>query len=190
MTATMHDDSRGHQPPTPYTTGAIVLHWLIAALLLGQIAFGWFLESIPRGIPMRGYYVNLHKSTGLTLALLILVRILWRLTHPAPPLPSFMSPWERIASRWNHFALYACMVLMPLSGYIASNFSKYGVKLFNVIVLPPWGIEDKRIYAVFNTTHVVTSYLLVTLIALHLLGAIRHALRRDGVVARMWPRHS
>jgi cytochrome b561 len=183
----MHDDSRYQQHPAPYTTGAIVLHWLIAALLFGQIAFGWFLESIPRGIPMRGFYVNLHKSTGLTLALLILVRILWRLTHPPPQLPSFMPPWERVATKWNQFGLYACMLLMPLSGYIASNFSQYGVKLFNVILFPPWGIDDHRIYAVFNTTHVVTSYLFVTLIALHLLGAIRHALRRDGVMARMWP---
>lgn len=184
----MHDDSYHQQPPTPYTAGAIVLHWLIAAFLFGQIAFGWFLESVPRGIPIRGFYVNLHKSTGLTLALLIVVRLLWRLTHPSPPLLSFMPAWERVVTRWTHLALYACMVLMPLSGYVASNFSKYGVKLFNVVMLPPWGIQDPRIYAVFNTTHVVTSYLFVTLIALHLLGAIRHALRRDGVVARMWPR--
>jgi cytochrome b561 len=178
------------QPAPAYTAGAIVLHWLIAALLFGQIAFGWFLESIPRGIPLRGFYVNLHKSTGLTLALLILVRILWRLTHPAPLLPVFMPAWERVAARWTHWALYACMLLMPVSGYVASNFSKYGVKLFNVMTLPPWGIDDHRIYAVFNTTHVITSYLFVTLIALHLLGALRHALHRDGVVARMWPRHS
>jgi cytochrome b561 len=186
----MHDDSRYQQHPAPYTTGAIVLHWLIAALLFGQIAFGWFLESIPRGVPQRGFYVNLHKSTGLTLALVILVRILWRLTHQPPQLPPFMPAWERVATKWTHFGLYACMLLMPLSGYIASNFSKYGVKLFNVMLLPPWGIDDHRIYAVFNTTHVVTSYLFVTLIGLHLLGAIRHALRRDGVMARMWPRRS
>jgi cytochrome b561 len=184
----MHDDSRREPPPTTYTAGTIVLHWLIAALLFGQIAFGWFLESIPRGIPLRGFYVNVHKSTGLTLALLILVRILWRLTHPAPPLPAFMPAWERVTARWTHWALYGCMLLMPVSGYVASNFSQYGVKLFNVMTLPPWGINDHRIYGVFNTTHVVTSYLFVTLIALHLLGAIRHALHRDGVVSRMWPR--
>jgi cytochrome b561 len=173
---------------TPYNTGTIVLHWLIATLLFGQIAFGWFLESIPRGVPMRGPYVNLHKSTGLVLALLILGRIFWRLTHPAPPLPSFAPAWERVVSKWNQFGLYTCMLLMPLSGYVASNFSKHGVKLFNVVMLPPWGTDDHRIYAVFNTTHVVTSYLFVALIALHLLGAMRHALRRDGIVARMWPR--
>jgi cytochrome b561 len=182
-------DSGSPAPNVPERYGrvAIALHWLIAALISAQIAFGWFLGEVPRGTPMRGIYVNLHKSTGLTIALLIVFRLGWRLTHPPPPLPSFMPAWERVASRVNHLALYVCMLVMPASGYIASNFSKFGIKLFNVVLLPPWGVDDKRIYAVFNTTHVVTSYLLVGLIALHVLAAVRHAFRRDGVFARMWP---
>jgi cytochrome b561 len=171
--------------PDRYDRVAIALHWLIAALVLAQIGFGWFLEGIPRGTPMRGFYVNLHKSTGLTIALFIVLRLGWRLAHPPPLLPSFVPAWERVASRASHVALYVCMLVMPLSGYIASNFSKYGVKLFNVILLPPWGIEDKGIYAVFNTIHVATSFIFVGLIVLHVLAALRHAFRRDGVFARM-----
>jgi len=171
-----------------YTRTAVVLHWLIAALLAGQIAFGWFLESVPRGTPMRGFYVNLHKSTGLTLAVLILVRIAWRLSNSPPPLPSFVPSWERLAAKWSHVALYACMLGMPLSGYIASNFSKYGVKFFNTVMLPPWGVEDQRVYAIFNTTHVVLSYLFVTLIVVHILAALRHAVRGNGVIGRMLTR--
>jgi cytochrome b561 len=171
--------------PERYGRVAITLHWLIAALIAAQIAFGWFLGEVPRGTPMRGFYVNLHKSTGLTIALLIVLRLGWRLTHQPPRLPSFMPAWERVASRVNHLALYVCMLVMPASGYIASNFSKFGVKLFNVVVIPPWGVDDKRIYAVFNTMHIVTSYLFVGLIALHVFAAVRHALRRDGVFARM-----
>src|SRR5689334_20858717 len=106
--------------PARYTAVAVILHWLIAVFLFGQIAFGWFLESVPRGSPLRGFYVNLHKSTGLTLALLILVRIGWRLLNRPPPLPAFMAGWERRAANWSHVALYACMVGMPLSGYLAS----------------------------------------------------------------------
>ncbi len=171
---------------THYTKVAVVLHWLIAALLLGQIAFGWFLETVPRGTPMRGVYVNFHKSTGLTLALLIVARVLWRLANRPPPLPSFMPSWERRAATLSHLALYACMLGMPLSGYIASNFSKYGVKLFNWVLLPPWGTEDARVYAIFNTTHVVLSYLFVALIVLHVGAAVWHAARRDGVLGRIW----
>jgi cytochrome b561 len=173
--------------PYRYGRAAIALHWLIALLIFAQIEFGWFLEQIPRGAPMRGFYVNLHKSTGLTIALCIVFRLGWRLAHPPPQLPPFVPVWERVASRVNHLALYACMLVMPSSGYVASNFSKYGVKLFNVILLPPWGIDDKRIYAVFNGMHVATSYLFVGLIALHVLAAVRHAFRRDGVFARMLP---
>jgi cytochrome b561 len=173
-------------PELRYTRVAIALHWLIGVLLFAQIGFGWFLETVPRGIPARGFYVNLHKSTGLTLALLILVRIAWRLSHRAPQLPAFVPTWERLAARWSHVALYVCMLGMPLSGYIASNFSKYGVKLFNVVMLPPWGPQDPPVYAIFNTTHVVLSYIFVTLIAVHILAAVRHGIRGDGVFTRMW----
>jgi len=168
-----------------YTRAAVVLHWLLAALLLGQIGFGWFLTTVPRGTTMRGIYVNFHKSTGLTVAALIVVRIVWRLLHAPPPLPSFMPAWQRIAARGNHLALYAAMLVMPLSGYIASNFSKYGVKLYNAVRLPPWGGDDPRVYAIFNSIHVVTAYVFVAIIALHVLAAILHAVRRDRVFSRM-----
>jgi len=170
-----------------YTRTAIVLHWLIAAGLLGQILFGWYLEEVPRGTPQRSWYVNLHKSTGLTLALVILVRLSWRWLHRPPLLPTSMPEWERVAATASHRLLYACMLLMPLTGYIASNFSKYGVKYFNAILLPPWGVDDRLIYAFFNGAHVATSYVFVALIVLHILGAVRHAVLRDGVFQRMWP---
>jgi cytochrome b561 len=174
-------------PPDRYTKTAIALHWLLVAALFAQIAFGWFLDDVPRGTPARTIYVNLHKSTGLLIGLLILARIGWRLTHPAPPLPITMPTWERFAAKGSHVLLYVCMVVMPLSGYIASNFSKYGVNFFNTVKLPPWGIDDKQIYAVFNSTHVITSFILVALIALHALAALRHLTLRDGIFNRMWP---
>jgi cytochrome b561 len=173
-----------------YTGVARALHWLLAALIFGQIAFGWYLQSVPRKTPARTVYVNLHKSTGLTLGLLILMRLGWRLTHPAPPLPSSVPTWERIAARASHIGLYACMLVMPAAGYLASNFSKFGVNLFNSVLLPPWGVDDRRIYALFNTIHVVTSYVLVGLIALHVAAALRHLYLRDGVFKRMWPQRS
>jgi cytochrome b561 len=170
-----------------YTSTAVALHWLLVVVLFAQIVFGWFLEDVPRGTPERTIYVNLHKSTGMVIGVIILMRLYWRLTHPAPPLPSSMPLWERVAAHWSHVLLYVCMIVMPLSGYIASNFSKYGVNFFNSIKLPPWGIDDQTIYNVFNTAHVVTSFILVTLIALHVLAALRHLFKRDGVFSRMWP---
>ena len=173
-----------------YTGVAKALHWLVAALIFGQIAFGWYLQSVPRKTPARTVYVNLHKSTGLTLGLLVLVRLGWRLSHKAPPLPASVPAWERAAARASHVGLYTCMLVMPAAGYLASNFSKFGVNLFNAMLLPPWGVDDRRLYALFNTTHVVTSYVFVGLIALHVLAALRHLYLRDSVFIRMWPQRS
>lgn len=170
-----------------YTRTAIVLHWLIAVAILGQILLGWYVDEIPRGTPARAWWVNLHKSIGLTLGLCIVLRLAWRWLHAPPQLPLAIPQWERLAARISHRALYACMLIMPVTGYIASNFSKYGVKYFNVVLLPPWGVDDQRVYAVFNGAHVVTSYIFVALIAVHVFAALRHAVRRDGVVRRMWP---
>jgi cytochrome b561 len=82
------------------------------------------------------------------------------------------------------------MLIMPLSGYVASNFSKYGVNFFNTVKLPPWGVQSASVYDVLNTTHVVTSYIFVVLIVIHVLAALRHLVLRDGIFNRMWPKPS
>jgi cytochrome b561 len=178
-----------HAPADRYTGTAIALHWLIVLLLFSQIAFGWFLHDIPRGTPARAIYVNFHKSTGMVLGLLIFFRLCWRLRHPAPLLPASLPAWERRAARSSHALLYAAMLIMPLSGYLASNFSKWGVNFFNVLKLPPWGVESESVYGFLNATHVFTSYALITLILLHMAAALRHLVLRDGVFQRMWVTH-
>ena len=174
-----------------YTTTAITLHWLIAVLLLGQFAFGLMLDDIPRGTPARGIYVNLHKSSGIVIGLLIVLRIVWRLRHAPPPLPATMSAWQRHAARLSHAVLYLCMLALPLSGYLASNFSKHGIKFFNLVRLPPWGPDDRTLYAVFNTTHHAAALLLGLFVGLHVLAVAKHMLiDRDGLLWRMWPRRT
>ena len=171
-----------------YSRTAVVLHWLIALAVLGQIAFGWYLQLIPRLTPDRTIFVNLHKSTGLVIAALIVLRLAWRLSHRPPPLPPSMPAWERRAALANHALLYACMLIMPVAGYTASNFSKFGVKFFNAVPLPPWGVDDRGIYAFFNGLHVVTSYVFVSLIAIHIAAALRHLFfPRYGIFRRMLP---
>lgn len=172
-----------------YTATAITLHWLIALLLLGQFAFGLLLGDIPRGTPARGLYVNLHKSTGIVIGLLILLRIVWRLTHAAPPLPAAMPVWQRHAARWSHAVLYMCMAALPLSGYLASNFSRHGITFFNFVHWPAWGPDDKAWYALFNQTHHLAALALAVFVVLHLLAVAKHVLvDRDGLLLRMWPR--
>jgi cytochrome b561 len=168
-----------------YDRIARVLHWLVAALLLAQCAFGYWLGVVPRNTPERGYFINLHKSTGLLIGLLILWRIYWRLKQRAPAYRIEMARWQQGLAHGTHHILYVLMLVLPLSGYIASNLSKHGVKFFNVIVLPAWGPDDKLLYGIFNQTHKIAAVLLLGLVALHMLAALWHAWRRDDIFSRI-----
>jgi cytochrome b561 len=171
-----------------YGRVASALHWLIGIALLGQVTFGFLLDEIaPRGTPARGSVINLHKSFGIVLGLLIVLRLLWRLKHRPPAWPADMPAWQRRAAHLGHAALYGCMLVLPLSGYIASNFSKHGVKFFG-IALRPWGPDLPAVYNAFNLLHVVTGFVFAALIVGHIAAALKHALvDRDAVFARIWP---
>jgi cytochrome b561 len=167
---------------------AILLHWLIGGALLAQIAFGFLLDDIaPRNTPARAGVINLHKSIGIVLGLLILARIVWRLRHAPPAWPASMSAWQRRAAEWGHRALYVCMLVLPLSGYVASNFSKHGIRFFGM-ALKPWGPDLPAVYAVFNGLHIATAFVLCALIVGHVLATLKHVLiDRDAMFGRMWP---
>ena len=173
------------QPSTRYDSVARLLHWLIGIALLCQIAFGFLLDDIaPRNTPARASVINLHKSCGIVLGLLILFRLYWRLAHKVPAWSAAMPHWQQQAARIGHRALYACMLLMPLSGYVGSNFSKHGIKFFG-IALKPWGPDLPSVYEFCNAVHVVTAWIFATLIAGHILAALKHAIDRDGTLRRI-----
>jgi cytochrome b561 len=138
----------------------------------------------PSGV--RAWWFNLHKSIGITLAALVVLRVLWRLGHPGPSLPGTLPQMQRIAATGTHWALYACMLVMPLSGYLGSSFSKYPIKYFSN-ALPHWGWDWPAAKAFLSNVHLAAAWLLAALIAVHVVAALRHALRRDGLFSRMWP---
>ncbi len=169
-----------------YDRVAVLLHWLLGLALLAQIAFGWVLGEIARGTPARALAINLHKSSGLILALLIVVRIFWRLRHRPPAYPQAMDARKVLAARGGHLLLYLCMIGLPLSGYLASNFSRHGILFLGMVPLAPWGPDDKAAYALLNGTHDILGLAFSALVAGHILIAIYHArIARDGLVARM-----
>lgn len=174
--------------PARYGPVLIALHWLIGAALIAEIVFGFLLDDIaPRGTPERAGVINLHKSIGMVLGLAVLVRLGFRLARPVPPFPATMAPWKRRAAALNHRLMYVCMVVQPLSGYLGSNFSKYGVKFFGT-AWPAWGPESPAIYAAFNNLHVGSSWLFALLIVGHTMIALKHGLvDRDGIFARILP---
>ena len=171
-----------------YDRVAVALHWLIGLALLAQIGFGFLLDDIaPRGTPARTATINLHKSFGIVLGVLIVARLVWRLMHKAPAWPAVMSARQQRAATLGHRALYACMMVMPLSGYVASNFSKHGIKFFGM-TLKPWGPDLPRVYELFGALHVATAFVFALLIVGHVAIALKHALvDRDGTFSRILP---
>ena len=169
-----------------YDRVAVLLHWLIGIALLGQVGFGWLLGQFTRGSPEKAMAINLHKSSGLLLALLILARLFWRLRHRPPAYPAPITPQQARLIRAGHGLLYFCMVAMPLTGYLASNFSRHGINFLNRFPIPPWGPDDKTIYGLFNGTHDVLAVVFSALIAGHILLALYHSLvARDGLSERI-----
>jgi cytochrome b561 len=171
-----------------YGRVASTLHWLIGLALLGQIAFGFLLDDLaPRGTPARGSVINLHKSFGMILGVLIVARVAWRLRHPPPPWPPGMAAWQQRAARLGHQALYACMLAVPLAGYAASNFSRHGVNFFG-LRMSPWGPDLPALYAALNTLHVGVAWLFCALIVGHVAASLKHALiDREAVFRRISP---
>jgi cytochrome b561 len=176
-------------PAARYGRPAIALHWLSAVLILGMLCLGFWMVGIPRNTPARGFTFNLHKSFGVVIGMLVLARVVWRLSHPAPRLPIGMPRWQAALAKVNHFLLYACIVLQPLTGYLGSSFNRYGVKVFGV-ALPQWGWEDKALREAFATIHGGLAITLSILIAVHVLAACQHLVRRDGIFERMLPMRS
>jgi len=168
-----------------YTWPAIALHWLMAVLVLGMLGLGLYMADLPKG-PERSELIALHKSIGITLAMLLALRLAWRASHPPPPYPVAMPGWQQRAAHANAFALYVLLFVQPVSGYLSSSFSGYKTSYFGV-PLPNWGWDSPQLNAIFNSIHVASSRLLIALVTLHLAAVAFHALiRRDGVVRRMF----
>lgn len=191
---------------TRYTKTAVVLHWLIGIAIIGMLALGWFMSELPKEAPKqtaydlfnlgvytwqlaepaspRTFYFNLHKSIGITLLALILLRILWRLTHRPPALLASLKPWERKLATAGHHLLYLLMIAMPVTGLLQALYSKYGVKWFGMPFLG--GLDDKGMRDIFNEAHEVIGFILAAIIVLHILGALKHKfIDRDQTMSRM-----
>ncbi len=160
-------------------------HWVIALLLIGMISLGWYMVSIENQ-PNSGWYFDLHKSFGLIVATLILLRVLWWLTQKAAPFPRSFPAWQYKIARIIHWLLYICIIVMPVTGFLGASFSKYGVAFFG-LQLPTWVNQNHALSEQFFKVHGVVAWILVTLISLHVLAALKHLIiNKDGVFQRMW----
>ncbi|MFM8813170.1 MAG: cytochrome b [Methylophilaceae bacterium] len=189
-----------------YTKTAIILHWLIGALIVFMFLLGWYMTELPKdadkvmsfdlfdlGIAQwnvaqemspRTFYFNLHKSLGVTILALVLFRIYWRLSHRPPALLSSLNAWERKLAAGGHHSLYLLMVLIPVAGIIMSLYSKYGLQWFGIKLLE--GLDNKDLRETFAEVHELLGTAMLVVLAVHVLGALKHRLiDKDDTMKRM-----
>lgn len=173
-------------PVTAWNPVARGFHWLMAGLILVQGAVGWIGHEMERS-PAKIDVMTAHKSLGITLLLLVLLRLSWRWTHPAPPHPPGSQTWEIRAAWLSHAGLYLLMIALPLSGWLAASTSVIPWKLWWTIPWPDLAAADEALHEVAAEVHETLVKVLIALLVLHVGAALRHHfLKRNDVLLRMW----
>lgn len=161
---------------------------MLAILIPVLIGLGWYMLSV-EDTPGSEWLFALHVSLGLTAALLIALRLTWRLRNRPEPLAAAVVPaWQLHAARATHVLMYLLLVAMPITGYLGASFSGETVAYFG-IALPSWASKNTGLKEQLFNAHSLIAWVLVAAIGLHVLAALKHLLiDQDGVFLRMWPR--
>lgn len=178
--------------PTGFGTASKFLHWAVFLLFTYEYVVANMMLRLKQGDTLLGFtqgtLYNWHKSIGLVLLLLALLRITWRRTVALPDWAPTLTPAERTMSGWTESVLYWCMFLMPVSGYLFVMAGGYGVKLFGIVDLPNLIGINETLASAARLVHVLTSYGIVLAVGLHVGSALRHhLLEGDGFLKRMLP---
>lgn len=169
-----------------YSLPAIALHWLLALMILGTLAFGAYMTDLPFS-PQRLKLYNWHKWAGVTILALTALRLLWRLTH-RPPEPPAMPAWQAAAYRATHGLMYGLFFAIPLLGWAYSSAAGFPIVWFGVLPLPDFVPVDKELAEAIKPWHGRLAGLLAALVALHVAAALKHHfIDRDGLLSRMRP---
>jgi cytochrome b561 len=179
-----------------YSGIAILLHWLIAVLLIGQVLLGWTLESYSSENPTHRLLIGYHKPLGLTILVLSLIRLAWRLTHRPPPYPAQIRGAGLTLAKTVHVLFYVMLLALPLSGWImVSANAKYPISYFGLFNWPYFpGVHglsvasQKHLHDMIEVWHKsILVWTTLVLIALHLAGVARHQLHKYPLIKRMLP---
>jgi cytochrome b561 len=179
---------QSRNPPAHYTAVAQALHWLIAALIVIQFTLAYMADDLPIGAHKLALLAR-HKSFGMTVLMLAILRLLWRLGHAPPPLPSGMTPLERMLARGTHMAFYVLLFAMPLTGWLMSSAKNYSVSWFGLFTWPNLIGKNETAFKLLLSTHETLSFVLFAIAILHIVAALKHHFwNKDDVLLRMLPR--
>jgi len=170
-----------------YGSVAQAFHWIIVLLVLAQFVIGVDAHGMPVSL-LRLKLLTLHKSIGVTVFALVVLRLAWRMYSPAPPLPANMSAWQRLVAHLSHGLLYGLLLVLPLIGWIASSASNLTVRWFFLFNLPNPVNPDPALASFAKGLHMTLAWLLLALVCLHVAAAFWHEFKlKDGVLRRMLP---
>lgn len=165
---------------------AKILHWLIALLVVGMLVFGFFLESFPDSL--KGSMITLHKSVGLGILFLIILRLIWRVANKQPEYPLTVPRWEQICARSVHYVFYLILLLMPLTGWLMSSLGGHKVEFW---YLWNWQLpfSPNRVWAnYFFNTHQILAFIIIAILVLHVAAALKHHfIEKNNLLRRMLP---
>jgi cytochrome b561 len=173
---------------TGYTGTAKALHWTILVLLIVQFIVAWTMPEVKRDTKPETL-INLHLSVGVLILVVAVIRLAWRATHAEPPLHDGLPPWQVQSARVMHWLLYGLLVVLPILGWINASWRGFPVIMFG-LELPKLVATRAPGFRWTGDVHgLLATYLLLTLVGLHVAAALYHYfIRRDGVLQRMLPR--
>jgi cytochrome b561 len=175
------------QPAASWNAPARFFHWLIALLIFAQLALGIAAVNWPLS-PTKVNLFFWHKSIGMTILILAVLRLAWRFRNSVPALPEDTPEWERLAARASHFLLYVAMLGLPVSGWVVSSASGIPFRIFWTIPLPAIVEVDKQTAEFATLVHHAFVYALLALLVVHIGAALRHHfIKHNDVLRRMLP---
>jgi len=170
-----------------YGAIAQLLHWIIVILIVTQFTLAIKADGLPLG-PAKIAVLAQHKSFGMTIFALAVLRLVWRLCNPVPAMPETTARWQRIAAHIFHGALYALILITPLFGWMMSSARNFPVSWFGLFTLPDLVQPDRARYEFFHEVHEILALTLAGIAILHVAAALKHHfLDRDNVLRRMLP---
>jgi cytochrome b561 len=170
-----------------YGAVAQLFHWAIVALVVTQFILAWQEHQLPTGVAKIAVLAR-HKSVGITILVLALLRLTWRAFNPVPPPPETSPSWQRTASRFSHFLLYALLILIPLLGWAMSSARNFPVSWFGLVTLPDFVAPNRAVYEFLHEAHETCAKLLFVVALVHAVAALKHHfIDRDNVLRRMLP---
>ncbi len=160
-----------------YNLVAKILHWVMALMIISLLAVGIYMHELPKEDALKPTLYILHKASGMVVLFLVLVRLLWRLTHKPPSLNRYSSLVKKAATI-SHFALYVLMFAIPLSGFLMSTAGGHAVSFYGLFEFPLLFDKNKSLGEIFSETHEILAFLMMGILLLHVAGAIKHRLEK------------